>query len=52
MLYLVYLFILTNTPGIPLAVFWTSEQVYVTVLFVLSLLYLQKGKWENKRILK
>ena len=48
--YLSYLFILSHTPHIPLAVYWTAEQLYVIVLFALSVSYLKKGKWQNKSL--
>ncbi len=41
-LYLIYLFILSRSPGIPLWVYWTSEQLYVLTLLVLSRWYLSK----------
>lgn len=42
--YLSYLFILYHSTGIPLAVYWTSEQLYVIMLFVLSSLYLKRKR--------
>lgn len=45
--YLTYLFILSRSPGIPLAVYWTSEQLYVIILFLLSFIYLKRGGWKN-----
>lgn len=49
-IYLAYLFLLSRTEGIPLAMYWTSEQLYVIVLLVLSLLYLKRNKWQNKNL--
>lgn len=49
-IYLLYLFILSRTPDIPLAVYWTAEQLYVIVLLVLSLAYLRKGRWKDKSL--
>lgn len=45
--YLFYLLVLSRLPDIPLAVYWTAEQLYVIVLFVLSLSYLKRKKWHN-----
>ncbi|MDH6306500.1 putative MATE family efflux protein [Parabacteroides sp. PF5-5] len=41
--YLLYLFILSRSPNIPLAVYWTAEQLYVLVLLLLSLAYLRRN---------
>lgn len=49
-IYLVYLFLLSLTEGIPLAMYWTAEQLYVIVLLVLSLCYLKRNKWQNKNL--
>jgi len=49
-IYLCYLFILSQSPNIPLAVYWTAEQLYVVILLVLSLVYLKKNRWKNKSI--
>lgn len=49
--YLLYLFMLSRSPGIPLAVYWTAEQLYVIVLLVLSFVYLKRDKWQNKSLL-
>lgn len=49
-IYLFYLFILSRSPNIPLAVYWTAEQLYVIVLFVLSLAYLISNKWQDKNL--
>lgn len=46
--YLGYLFVLTRFPDIPLAVYWSAEQLYVIILFILSLIYLKRKKWQNK----
>ncbi|WP_062175239.1 MATE family efflux transporter [Dysgonomonas macrotermitis] len=48
--YLSYLFLLSRLPDIPLAMYWTSEQLYVIVLLLLSLVYLRRGKWLNKTV--
>lgn len=47
-IYLLYLFILSRSPDIPLAIYWTAEQLYVIVLLVLSFVYLKRGKWQEK----
>lgn len=47
-IYLLYLFMLSCSPNIPLAVYWTAEQLYVLVLLVLSLAYLKRNKWQSK----
>ncbi|WP_106829774.1 MATE family efflux transporter [Parabacteroides pacaensis] len=47
-IYLFYLFILSRSPHIPLAVYWTAEQLYVLVLWGLSLAYLKRNKWQSK----
>jgi len=47
-IYLSYLFILSRSTDIPLAVYWTAEQLYVLVLLVLSLIYLKRNRWQNK----
>lgn len=49
-IYLLYLFLLSRSSGIPLAVYWTAEQLYVMVLFVLSFVYLKRNKWQDKRL--
>ncbi|MDR2913775.1 MAG: MATE family efflux transporter [Tannerella sp.] len=49
-IYLSYLFILSHTEDIPLAMYWTAEQLYVIVLFTLSLLYLKRNKWQSKNL--
>lgn len=46
-IYLLYLFILSRSSDIHLAVYWTTEQLYVVVLLVLSLAYLKKSKWQT-----
>lgn len=48
--YLLYLFMLSRSPGIPLAVYWTAEQLYVIVLLVLSLAYLKRNRWQNNKL--
>jgi len=49
-IYLVYLYILSHSTGIPLAVYWTAEQLYVLVLLVLSLVFLKQNKWQNREL--
>lgn len=44
-IYLFYLYLLSGISSLPLAVYWTTEQLYVMVLFVLSYGYLKRGKW-------
>lgn len=50
-LYLLYLYLLSHSPDIPLALYWTAEQLYVIVLFVLSYFYLKTNKWQYKNLL-
>ncbi len=45
--YLCYLFILAQAQNIPLAAYWTAEQLYVLVLWALSYAYLKKGNWRK-----
>lgn len=49
-LYLLYLFILSRSPSIPLAVYWTAEQLYVVALLVLSWVYLKRSKWQERKL--
>ncbi len=49
-IYLAYLYLLVCSPGIPLAVYWTAEQVYVVMLFVWSWGYLRRNHWQQKKI--
>lgn len=49
-IYLLYLFILSRLPMMPLAIYWTSEQLYVIILLVFSLVYLKKDRWQNKTL--
>lgn len=49
-IYLSYLFTLSHSPNIPLAVYWTSEQIYVLMLFLMSYVYMKKGGWFNKSV--
>lgn len=49
-IYLVYLFILSRSQNIPLALYWTAEQLYVIVLLLLSLWYLKRKNWQNKNL--
>lgn len=48
--YLSYLFALSHSPNIPLAVYWTSEQIYVLMLLLMSYVYMKKGRWFNKSV--
>ncbi len=47
-LYLTYLFALSRSPEIPLAMYWTSEQLYVLMLLVLSQWWLRMDKWKHR----
>ena len=49
-IYLSYLFALSHSPNIPLAVYWTSEQIYVLMLLLMSYIYMKKGRWFNKSV--
>lgn len=49
-IYLLYLFMLSRSPNLPLAVYWTAEQLYVLILLVLSLAYLRRNKWRSKAL--
>lgn len=49
-IYLAYLFMLSRFRNIPLAIYWSAEQLYVIVLLVLSLWYLKNNKWQNKNL--
>lgn len=49
-LYLLYLFVLYNSEGIPLAVYWTAEQLYVVVLLVLSFGYVKRNRWRDNHL--
>ena len=49
-IYLSYLFAMSQFPNIPLAAYWTSEQIYVLVLLLMSYVYMKKGRWFNKSI--
>lgn len=48
--YLLYLFILSQSANIPLAVYWTSEQLYVLMLLFMSFVYMKSGRWAKKMI--
>ncbi len=43
--YLIYLFSLTRLPDIPLALYWTAEQLYVLVMLGLSIWWLRRNRW-------
>ncbi len=47
-LYLTYLFALSHSPEIPLAMYWTSEQLYVLMLLILSQWWLRMDKWKHR----
>lgn len=49
-IYLSYLYLLSRIPGIPLAIYWTTEQLYVIILFVLSYCFLRRGGWMNEKV--
>lgn len=49
-IYLSYLFALSQFPNIPLAAYWTSEQIYVLMLLLMSYVYMKKGRWFNKSV--
>lgn len=49
-IYLLYLYILSRLPGIPLATYWTAEQLYVIVLLILSFGYLKKLSWKDNNL--
>jgi len=49
-IYLIYLFILSRSSNIPLAVYWTAEQLYVLVLLGLSFTYLKRYKWQDRGV--
>ncbi len=46
--YLIYIFILNSLPGIPLAVYWTIEYLFVILLFIMSAIYMTKWYKRNK----
>ena len=49
-LYLGYTWLIAIQLHQPIGVVWTSEWVYAFFLGVLSLLYLKKGKWRDKKV--
>ncbi len=49
-IYLCYLFVLSRFAEIPLAVYWTAEQLYVVVLLFLSFVYLKRNTWQNRGV--
>ncbi len=49
-IYLGYLYALSRYLHIPLAVYWTSEQLYALILLGLSLVYLKRNKWQNIKV--
>lgn len=49
-IYLGYLYALFCYLHIPLAVYWTSEQLYALILLGLSLVYLKRNKWQNIKV--
>ncbi len=48
LIYLAYLFLLSRLPDIPLAMYWTAEQLYVIALLVLSWTWLKRNRWGRK----
>ncbi|WP_321480068.1 MATE family efflux transporter [uncultured Bacteroides sp.] len=49
-IYLGYLYALSRYLHTPLAVYWTSEQLYALILLGLSLVYLKRNKWQNIKV--
>ena len=49
-LYLAYTWLIAIKLHQPIGVVWTSEWVYAFFLGMLSLLYLKKGKWRDKKV--
>ncbi|NMA74945.1 MAG: MATE family efflux transporter [Bacteroidales bacterium] len=47
-LYLAYLYWLNTLKGIPLAIYWTVEYLYVISLLVMSLIYMKKWQQRHK----
>jgi multidrug resistance protein, MATE family len=45
--YLVYVWLVTEKLGLGLEVAWMSEWVYWGIMFLLSYLYLKRGKWQE-----
>jgi putative MATE family efflux protein len=48
--YAIYVYWVLNIWNLSLAWAWTSEILYWSVLFLLSMIYLKLGKWKNKVI--
>lgn len=48
--YVVYLYLIAIHLRMPVEVCFTTEFVYYTGLLILSIIYLRKGRWQNKRI--
>ena len=49
-LYSIYVYLVLHVWNLSLVWAWASEMLYWTVLFSLSFIYLQSGKWRNKVI--
>ncbi len=50
LVYVSYMYLIVVHLKSSLAVCWTSEHVYMSILFILSFIYLRKGNWQNKEI--
>lgn len=50
LIYLLYLGFISVCLQVPLAVYWTTEQLYVIVMFLFSWFYLKKGNWQKRKI--
>ena len=49
-LYMAFVVGLTYMSGVDVAVYWLSEHVYWSVIFICSLLYLYKADWQSRQI--
>ena len=49
-IYAIYIFIIGWWAKAPVAICFTTEILYYGLLFVSSLIYLKKAKWQNKKI--
>ena len=43
--YLFYLWLISELWQVPLAVYWTAEHLYVLLLLIFALVFLRQGKW-------
>ncbi len=50
MCYALYIFITSRVLGGPVSIVWISEAVYGALLGLISMIYLRRAKWQNKRI--